>query len=273
MRIFPLVFVFFSFAPFAYAAELNLSASEILRVGSSVVITATLDTLDEKINALEGALSYPKEYLMLREIRDGNSVINFWVERPHDAEDAIRFSGITPGGISGEGSEVFTLVFEVARVEDVHFELEHAKAYRNDGEGTEVSLRLNNTIRVQERDVEEDSSLPEPFVISLASDEALFEGQRFIVFATQDKQSGIEHYEVCEGILGRCMRTESPFLLENQKSNSLITVRAYDREGHVRVARLFTPEAKIRYSFYSIFGILMFVSAGAYARRKSAFLA
>jgi len=254
----------------AYAAELQLFVPDTPAPSGPVSITVVLNTEGENINAIEGSLVVPREAIV-REIRDGNSAVNFWIERPHDTDGTIRFAGITPGGIVSEGALIFTLIFD-AKERDIHLNLTNAKAYRNDGEGTEVTLSLNTAIKPQTKEEEKkDASPPEEFTISLSSDSSLFEGKPFIIFAAQDKQSGIDYYEICEGIFSGCVRGESPYLLQIG-GNALITVRAFDRDGNIRLARLFTPEAKGRYALYGFLGILILVSAAMVLRRKSAFL-
>jgi hypothetical protein len=54
------------------------------------------------------------------------------------------------------------------------------------------------------------------------------------LFATQDKGSGINRYEVREGLFGRFVATESPYVLRNQKQTRMLVVRAIDNNENVR---------------------------------------
>lgn len=75
-------------------------------------------------------------------------------------------------------------------------------------------------------------STPKMWINKMFSDPAIFDGKYFLVFATQDKGSGISHYEVCEGGKRKCAIAESPYLLQNQKLNQKIFVKAVDKNGN-----------------------------------------
>ena len=96
-----------------HAAEISAGIpATAIGVGDSFIVPITLNTMGENINALEGDVWYPRQLLTLREIRDGNSILNLWVERPADINGVIHFSGITPGGFAGASGEILSLVFE-----------------------------------------------------------------------------------------------------------------------------------------------------------------
>lgn len=265
----------------AYAAVLDVRASETPREGSPILITLSLDTEGENINALEASLSYPRDILTLREIRDGNSLINFWLERPLDTNGSIRFAGITPGGYVGKSAEVFVLLFDVKNADDVYFNLSAAQAMLNDGEGTSVPLRLSSAVVVENQKTDTslaltDTTSPEPFVITRGSDESLFDGKEFIVFATQDKQSGIDHYEVAQSIFYLFW----PFtkLLSFDVATSphpialkgYIHVKAIDRAGNDRMTVLSPEDGHFYDDLLVLLGILflLVVIVYGYARRS-----
>ena len=267
------------------AAELQLRANDTPTAGTSIVITVSLDTQGESINALEGVLLYPRDNLKLREIRDGNSLINFWAERPHDAAGGIRFAGITPGGYEGSGREVFSLLFDVLKTGDVHFSLSSARALRNDGNGTPVPLTLSKTTVIlndteSQPSIEGDTTPPEDFMPYRGDDPTLFGGKTFVVFATQDKQSGIDQYEVAEKKGFRrppflfstlhWEHAESPYVLKDQTKSAFVYVRGLDRAGNERVVVLSPEHLPIRYNPALYIGILLIllVVRGVYARLK-----
>src|SRR3989344_5310183 len=47
-------------------------------------VSVFLDTQLDDINALEGQIVFPGDLLELQEVRDGNSIVNFWIERPQN---------------------------------------------------------------------------------------------------------------------------------------------------------------------------------------------
>ena len=81
-----------------------------LNAGGEFVVNVEINST-ESINAVEGRVKFDSGMLELGAVREGGSVINFWVEKPYlESEGSIFFSGITPGGFSGE-STLFGLVF------------------------------------------------------------------------------------------------------------------------------------------------------------------
>ncbi len=256
----------------AAAAELQLQAQGAAQAGGQIVLTALLDSGGESINAIEGTLQYPHDLVKLREIRDGNSLVNFWAERPHDGADGIRFAGVTPGGYAGSGREVFSLVFDVQKGEKIRYTLRDARALINDGQGTPVSLTLSPTVILVPTvsgaiDPTHDVTLPEPFTPVRGSDPALFSGAPFIAFVTQDKQSGVDHYEVAEqkgfmmpSVLYHQLtweHAESPFALRDANEDAYVYVKAVDRAGNERVAVLSPRNLPLRYNPPFILAILL----------------
>ena len=69
---------------------------------------------------------------------------------------------------------------------------------------------------------------------------AEIDGRRYLIFATKDKTSGIEYYEVKEG-KGSFKKADSPYLLENQRLGTLIKVKAVDKAGNERVEEIKSP--------------------------------
>lgn len=96
-----------------------------------------------------------------------------------------------------------------------------------------------------------DGTPPEPFEPEIAKDPSMFEGKYFLSFATTDKTSGIDHYEIIEadrrGYQRRTTRKaewkigESPYLLEDQSLRSIIKVKAVDKAGNEKIAEIIPP--------------------------------
>jgi len=90
----------------------------------------------------------------------------------------------------------------------------------------------------------------------------MFEGKYFLVFATQDKKSGIAHYEVQENRRQKIesrkwIETESPYILKDQELRSYIFVKAVDKAGNERIA-VVEPRYPIKwYEMYEIWGIII----------------
>ena len=84
-------------------------------------------------------------------------------------------------------------------------EAKDIKILLNDGMGTAASLSISpyqftisETGAAISLPATVDKERPESFPIQVASDPSLFDGKYFIVFSTQDKGSGIDHYEIKE---------------------------------------------------------------------------
>src|SRR5438552_1358505 len=109
------VFIIFLtfFSPFkTFAAELSATTTSTnFSVGQDFLIEAMLDTKNESVNTVHAVLQFPSDSFDLKELRNGNSQVNFWVEEPRlTAPGEISFSGITPGGLMGQNILLFSAV-------------------------------------------------------------------------------------------------------------------------------------------------------------------
>lgn len=208
----------------------------------------------ERINAFEGKILFSKDNLRAEEIRDGNSLVNFWIERPQEKEKGIvSFSGVTPGGYAGENGYLFSIIFRALGSGDGRVEIKDAKALKNDGNGTPVKVYLKPLIYkisgepagqesgLAEKPIIIDNDPPEEFKLEIVFIEEINNGKWFAVFSTQDKGSGIDHYEIKESrkyfpFFSKWIIAESPHSLNDQKLKSLVYVRALDKTGNVKTA-------------------------------------
>lgn len=238
---------YFLFSLQASAANLNL-VSPLSEIGikQEFRVDLILNTEGQEINAVEAKISFPETLLILKEIRDGNSTINFWIERPKIKKAGIiDFSGIIPGGYQGANGFLFSAVFEAKESGGGAIEIHSAMVLRNDGKGTPANTQISNfqfnindVLNDVRRPEIKDIDPPELFTPEIVSDPDIFNGKWFLVFATQDKGSGIDHYKVCERIKTMCTVAESPYVLQNQNLNKKIFVKAFDKYGNERIAIL-----------------------------------
>ncbi len=261
---FILVLVIILFPFLLSAAEIRVTTPKSdIKTNEQFVVSVTISS-DDSLNAVEGQLVYPSETLEVKEIRDGNSVINFWVEKPNsDTAGAILFSGITPGGFNGDNNFLFSVVFQAQQTGSATVALQEVQALLNDGLGTKADLTIENTTyNISEGDDtlhEEtftDTEKPEDFTPIVTKDESLFEGNYFLVFSTQDKGIGIDHYEIREGFFGDYITGESPYVLKDQSLNKKIYVKAIDKAGNEKVAILSAQHPLPWYQRIEILGIL-----------------
>jgi len=244
----------------------EIKANQLFEVG------VFINTDEESINAIEGKITFPQDLLEVKKVNDGNSIINFWIEKPKIESGQIVFSGIVPGGYNDGQGLIFSITFLAKKEGSGAIKFGEVKALRNDGQGTEAPLTISNfnfTVRemakstVQMPAAKQDHDLPEEFAPQIAADSAIFEGKWFLVFATQDKGSGIDHYEICEG-KRQCVIAESPYLLKNQNLDEEIIVKAIDKSGNERIVTLPAQKPAVWYKNYLILAIIILVIAIVY---------
>lgn len=206
-----------------------------------------LNTQNQDINALEGEIIFPNDQLQFQEIRSADSLVTFWVESPALVSDGrIKFSGIVPGGYWSNHGLVFSVVFKSLIFGSGNVSFANTRVLLNDGQGTVAGLSslpwsfavtetepiiLNEVKPIVDRDPPE---IFTPMITQIAD----IAGQNYLlVFATQDKGSGIDHYEVREG-KGDFNRATSPYVLTNQNLDQKIIVKAVDKNGNERLAEL-----------------------------------
>ncbi len=256
-----------------FAAETFFGTkTQEIKAGQLFEVGVFINTDNEEINAVEGKIIFPQDLLEIKKINDGNSIINFWIEKPKSTSDGhVAFSGIIPGGYNDSQGLIFSVTFLAKKEGSGAIEFSGVKALRNDGKGTEATLTISNfqflisnpptggSVPQITAPKTEDLNPPEAFTPQIAADPTLFKGKWFLVFATQDKGSGIDHYEVCEGTR-KCVTAESPYLLQNQDLDEAIVVKVVDKNGNERVATLPPQKSRVWYKDYAILGILIIVA-------------
>ena len=103
----------------ASAATVSLTATKnSFDKNEEFLLSVFVNTDNETLNAFSGTMQYPADILSEKEIRDGDSIVNFWVDRPAvqtikngDSKGSISFSGIIPNGFSGQKGFLFSVVF------------------------------------------------------------------------------------------------------------------------------------------------------------------
>lgn len=232
------------------AASLDLNTTKnVFKENESFVLTLSLNGEGESINALEGDLKYDENFIKAESVNIGGSFVSFWVEQPDlKTPGTMHFSGITPGGVSGAGAEVFKIVFKTLKTGDTNLFLNNVSLLLNDGNGTKTNAELKGlSIKINQGESTEttddtislDKTPPEKFTITRTKDKSIFDNKYFIAFSTIDKGTGVDHYKVCE--LFKCVNAKSPFLLWNQTPFYFIVVSAYDVNGNSVSSTLISP--------------------------------
>ena len=160
----------------------------------------------ETVNAFEGKILFSKNNLRAEEIRDGNSLVNLWIERPQERESGVvSFSGVTPGGYAGENGYLFSIIFEALGNGSGQVELKDVKALKNDGHGTPAQIYLKPLVykisgdpagpesELTKKPIMVDNNPPEEFKPEIVFIDEINGGKWFVVFTAQDKESGLDH--------------------------------------------------------------------------------
>lgn len=254
---------FVLFANDVWASRLYLDkAGENIIVGDHLLIKVFLDTQDQSINAIESRIIFSQDTLSLLNTTNGNSVVNFWVEKPSLTNEfnQIYFSGLVPGGINTKSGLLLTLEFKATNEGAANIYIGDSRLYLNDSNTSEIIPSVANLQFVVSKNIGvepkqpfvQDRALPQPFPITPSKSSYVFDNQKFISFNSQDKESGISHYEVKEsflGIGGKWEKSDSPHKLSDQKLLSIIRVRAIDNFGHERISIFIPWKLYLFYSF------------------------
>ena len=259
-------------------------------------IDLVLNTEEQKINGLEGEIILSSN-LELKDILDSDSIVTLWIAK------GMKFAGAIPGGYVGEG-KIFSLVvnyrpsqgrrpcegqeFDEPCGDNAFVKVKNARVLLHDGKGTEAKLRISSHglncgssqgRRPCEDGVEVDESLhpaygaetadkdflpPQEFMPKIARDPSIFNNQWFVVFAAQDKESGVDQFQIKETRLpisflpfgGKWQEAKSPHLLQDQQLISYIYVGAIDKAGNKRVAIL-SPQNFVFYANPWVWSIII----------------
>jgi hypothetical protein len=278
-----LSFIFYVLSPLqTRASVLNfIPPSQEIQVGDIFLVDVNLNTEGKNINTLQTTIKFPPNLLGFVNFSKGDSIFSLWPQEPLNSGNGnISFIAGVPNGFFGQG-KILTLAFNAQAIGSAEVSFGESKVLLNDGQGTEDLLTSASMIlHIAERtggiskdewaeQIKKDTTPPEPFEIKLAKDPSLFEGKYFISFFTTDSGSGIDYYEVKEGVLD-WKKISSPYLLEDQSLGSIVKVKAVDMAGNERVAEIKPPyKANLR-DMIILFAILMGLGVIWWLIRKKA---
>jgi hypothetical protein len=299
----------FLLQPFmAQASVLSMNPSSgRYGVGDSFPVDIKVETEGECINVVQAEIDFSKD-LQVVDFLTGESILSIWIDKPSSADikrintmNKISFSGGIPGGFCGQvpgdpgtSDIVGRIIFKVKDTPNIEADTanimfnDKTMVLLNDGAGTTAKLTLKNaqlslsnesvsSSTAWQEQINQDQTMPEPFVIELRHDVGIFSGKYYINFNTTDKQSGVDRYEVLEirpdqevGVAPKTQWWEKmlgkktiapqwqvgaiPYLLKDQTLQSIIRVKAIDKAGNERIEdyvppkNLQQPETKISYT-------------------------
>lgn len=245
--------IFFLLPSVMSAAEFRLVPSiESVHAGDEFSVEVSVDTDTETINALEGSVVFNKS-LQLQDIRLVGSVVPLWISGPVETEPGrVSFAGVLPGGYQGSGvglqGNVFTLIFKALQTGDASISFgDESTAYKHDGSGTSVAPTRTPLVftilpasgSVQKALSVEDVFAPETFVPVVVQGGDFGVAGPVLIFTTQDKNSGLSHYELASAWLPYLpqswlvwSRAASPYMLSGTERSQFIYLRAIDKAGN-----------------------------------------
>ena len=251
-KIFTLIVALTALISFKGVLAQEIEAVKVVE-GDVSTIVLYLNTDGFNLNAVEGVINLDRTKESDVTLIETGSVVSIWINKPSlsfiNGDLKITFSGITPGGFNGR----FKL-FSINVPKSTVISLESSSVYLNDGLGTEKKVALKERDSLPDeakvilsevvRDFSNDKIKPEPFTSIIATSTELFDGKLFISFLAQDKQSGIDYYEVAERKYFPAFfystlnwkKYNSPYLLLDQSRKSHIYVKAVDRGQNYQVS-------------------------------------
>jgi len=241
--------------------------------GDIFVVEMKIDNENEYINTVEANLSFSQDILQVVDFSKGSSILTLWVREPEIDQESglISFAGGIPGGYGGKipgdpgvSNLLGKIIFKVKdfteddflQIDRIDF-LESSQVLLNDSKGTSAKLETKGiTFEITQfkpmqipksewqEQLSEDKISPEPFIIEVRKNKALFGGKYFLIFSTVDKHTGLDYFVVSESREGEedWREGESPYLLEDQELQSIIKVKAVDKAGNERIVEIIPPK-------------------------------
>ncbi len=257
---------FFPSGMWAQTAEIFMeNAGEEIVAGNQLEVGVFISTQVEKINAIEGKVTFDAKKLYPEGVKTGDSIVGQWIENPKfSSEGEITFKGAFSGGFQGERGKLFSIFFIGQEAGEVVINSRDIKVYTHDGKGTELAISPGNLVlmikKAESKEepnehignvYDDDKEPPENFQPQLGRQSDIFDGQWFVVFSAEDKNSGISHYEIKEsqdwdtGEDGWHRVEKGPYLLADQSLRSYAFIKAVDQAGNEKLA-VIEPEKKIQ---------------------------
>jgi len=264
---------FFSLPIFVQAATdvyFDLAKPTIYE-GDTFIVNLKINTPDTLINVVDGTILYDNSKLNIKEVITGNSLFAFWPAPPIIFNDIgeLRFVGGVSDGFQGNGGSILQIVFLAkSEGEPIIDFLDGFSVFLNDGQGTQISPELEPLlVGILERPLdvpiqdewqivlEKDKTSPGFIEAIISQDQHIFDNQYFVSFLATDKESGISHYEIQEGING-FIPTKSPHLLQDQSLESTLQIKAVDMAGNESLITPILTEAQgVPYGTYVIWSL------------------
>jgi hypothetical protein len=140
----------FCFQPPVFAASTAsfyfAPSDGVYSVGDSFSVILAVDSGEQPVNAVEGAIAFPTDLLKVTVIDQNSSIVDHWLRTPvvDTAQGMIQFSGVdlTPGGYQGSAGNVMTIVFQALQNGSADLRTVSGSILAHDGAGTNVAGAL-----------------------------------------------------------------------------------------------------------------------------------
>ena len=275
-RLFFILIILFTFAPKVFAASVDMVSKSKVSIGDTISLNINADTNGQAINSVNMVLNYRKDLMTFSGYKKDGTIINLWIESPHEENGKIYMSGIIPGGVSGlydvqksnlSSLPLVQLLFTAKNPGTADFSFDKTDLLKNDGKGTElihdehnttVTIETNRTLSDVKNDI--DTVPPEPFDIIFIKSSFFSRTPSMIAFNTTDVDSGIKEYKMKIGYSDWKV-VQNPQSLNKSIFPQNITIRAYDYAGNFQEAYITIPSTM---SYYTLLIVLLFIICGIF---------
>ncbi len=230
------------------SAAIFVQTKEQPRSQDIFFVDVYLNTERKRVNVVEGTVSLDDgkgNAFSITDVVLADSVLQVWPRTPSLSADghSVSFVGGVPAGINEPKALLFRLAVQTSKPGTIRVNTT-AVGYLSDGKGTAVAFTNNSdTVSVAASGltqvnaaadlISKDNTPPALFEVLLGQDASIYNGMKFLTFATTDSGSGVDYYEVTE--IGYApTRTGTTYVLQNQDSVRNITVTARDKAGNIR---------------------------------------
>ena len=135
-------FLYFASVHITYAADLYISPkSAVESVGGIFSVSIFIDTGDQPMNAVSGAIIFPQDTIEVVSLSKTDSILNLWVKEPAFSNTAgtIDFEGIVLNpGFQGVEGKILTATLKAKRAGVASLNFITAAVLANDGNGTNI---------------------------------------------------------------------------------------------------------------------------------------
>ena len=220
------VFFIFAFVFFAVGGLPNVAKAASLyfspssgsyNIGSTITVNVDVSSSDKVMNAVSGAVSFPKDKLEAISLSKTGSIISLWTQEPSFSNTAgtVNFEGILFNpGFTGASGKIISIVFKVKAEGISTLSFPSGSVLANDGSGTDIfsgsetaSFSLNKSVTptkmpiapvppVVSSSTNSDNEKSNKFEISQVQQNDSTNSNVKFLFNVEDKTSSIDHFEV-----------------------------------------------------------------------------